>query len=138
MDTIPTRAADRTIIASYSCYAFAEPALLSRNRSRAARSSSSSSAFFFCQRYIPSGQARGQRYCEADLRSHGFACSINPVHFTASQKQAAPNGVCLTTCRIPLPIVPAGDGAFAVQLLNPPLSFAPGSALPAGGGAVGA
>src|SRR5438132_10363176 len=55
-------------------------------------------------------------------------------HFTASQLHAAPNGVCRTTLRIPLTIVPSGAGSLAWQFAKPSPNFTPGSGLPTGGG----
>jgi hypothetical protein len=55
-------------------------------------------------------------------------------YFTASQRQAVPNGACETTFRIPLTIVPGGESpVWQVNTLSD--DFTPGSSLPTTGGA---
>src|SRR5215467_1822452 len=71
-------------------------------------------------------------------RSLTVAALWRVAHFTASQRQAAPNGVCDTTFRIPLTTVPAGDGSLVWHELTPSLNCTPGSDLPTGGGGGGA
>src|SRR5258708_13956927 len=80
--------------------------------------------------YLPRAPCRSPALLQNRSSVSWFLLFKNPVYFTASQKQASPNGFFLTTFRIPLTIVPAGSASFAAQLPTPLLNFPPVSGFP--------
>jgi len=79
----------------------------------------------------------GKRAWPAGGLLHGtvyFSPQFTGSHFTASQRQALPNGVAMTTLRIPLTTVPAGDGSLVWQVAVSSDNFTLGSDFPTTGG----